>query len=121
MILEIFPDEFSVCKVSPGTPLPDGICFFARTDCENSLVCRTSCVPETPTARDDNWRMFRISGTLDFSLIGILARITALLAEASVSVFCVSTYDTDYVLVKTANLEKAVSILQSSGYELKYI
>lgn len=121
MMIEIFPREFSVCKPLPGAALPDGICFFARTDNETSLVCETEFLPAETTACENGWRMFRVAGALDFSLIGILARITSILAEASVSVFCVSTYDTDYVLVKSDRLSDAVKALQHSGYIIKHI
>lgn len=101
MILEIFPQDFSVCQITSGTPLPSGMCFFARTDNEFSLVCESANTPAEATVCENNRRMFRVAGNLDFSLIGIMSKITAILAEASVSVFCVSTYDTDYILVKS--------------------
>ena len=121
MNLEVFPQEFSVCKVQPATQLPDGLVFFARTDNENSLVCETKHLPSKTSACENNWRMFRVSGSLDFSLLGILARITAILAAAGISVFCVSTYDTDYILVKSDSLEKALHALLDGGYTVSYM
>ncbi|MBQ4089573.1 MAG: ACT domain-containing protein [Clostridia bacterium] len=121
MQLEIFPQYFSVCKLQPGATLPEGVCFFARTDNELSLVCETKNLPEATYACENEWRMFRVSGALDFSLIGILARITSILAEAGISVFCVSTYDTDYVLIKSEAFPKAISTLADNGYEIKHI
>ena len=100
MMLEVFPQEFSICQITPGTPLPAGICFFARTDSELSLVCETANLPSDFAACETGWRMFRVAGNLEFSLIGIPSKITSILADVSVSVFCVSTYDTDYILVK---------------------
>ena len=121
MLLEIFPQKFSVCKLLPSVPLPEGICFFSRTDNELSLVCETENLPAAISACENDWRMFRVSGALDFSLIGILARITGILADAGISIFCISTYDTDYVLIKSESFPKALSKLSESGYELKPI
>ena len=121
MKLEIFPQEFSVCKINPGTPLPQGLVFFAHTDSENSLVCETAHLPSKTESCENGWRMFRVAGSLEFSLLGILARITSILAEAGVSVFCVSTYDTDYILVKSTSLEKAVQALSENDYTIAYL
>lgn len=121
MKLEIFPQEFSVCKILPGTPLPHGIVFFARTDSENSLVCEKKHLPSKTESCENSWRMFRVAGALEFSLIGILSRITSILAEASISVFCVSTYDTDYILIKSAAIENALKTLSENGYTISYI
>ena len=110
--------DFSVCKVADYSQvdLTGEFVFVGKTDEEASLVCRTKDVPANVTAREDGWKAFRIQGVLDFSLIGILSRITAILADAGVSVFCVSTFNTDYVLVKEDRLTAAVSALQSAGH-----
>ena len=68
--------------------------------------------------RDDGWRAFRIEGTLDFSLIGILSKISSLLAEQQIGIFAVSTYDTDYVLTKSVSFAKAMDVLEKAGYEI---
>ena len=121
MTVEVLGADFSVCKatdfsrIDPNAPY----CFLARTDAESSLVCETDRVPSNTTAREDGWRAMRIAGTLDFSLVGILAKIAALLADAGVSIFAVSTYDTDYILVK--NLARAIEALKTAGYEIRYI
>ena len=91
---------------------------MGKTDEESSLVCITSDVPPNVIQRDDGWRGFRIQGILDFSLIGILAKIASLLAENSISIFAISTYNTDYVLTKKENYQKALDILRHSGYEI---
>ncbi len=110
--------EFSVCKVADYTKVNTAadIFFIGKTDEENSLVCRTEDVPENVIDREDGWRVFRIEGLLDFSLIGILADITRLLAEEKISVFAVSTFNTDHILVKKENEMRAVSRLARSGY-----
>ena len=117
MILEILPNEFSVCKTSSIPALPEGISFLARTDKEISLVCESRKIDFETTAREDSWRCMRVRGELDFSLIGILASITDVLANANISVFCVSTYDTDYILVKSADLKNAIDALSAAGYK----
>ena len=111
--------DFSVCRVSevPAELLKDEFCFIGKTDEELSLVCETSCVPENAFLRDDGWRALRIVGVLDFSLIGILAPIADLLAKEKIGIFAVSTYNTDYVLVKKENAERAEQTLTAAGYE----
>lgn len=91
-------------------------CFIEKTDEEKSLVCLTKEVPPNVIQREDGWKAFRIQGTLDFSMIGILARIAAILADHKISIFAVSTYNTDYVFVKKENYTKALEILEASGY-----
>jgi len=122
MIMELkkMPYELSVCKVKELNPeiLSDDFFFIGKTDEELSLVCMTDHVPENAEERDDGWNAFRIQGILDFSLIGILAPITAILAENQIGIFAVSTYNTDYILVKKENFEKALDILAKAGYSV---
>ena len=92
--------------------------FLARTDEELSLVCRTEDAPANTAARDDGWRAFRIEGVLDFFLIGILSKISAILAENKIGIFAVSTYNTDYILVKEENFERALQVLAENGYTI---
>jgi hypothetical protein len=121
MILELLQKEFSVCRLDSEIKLPDGIIFMARTDNELSLVCETDNIDFGTQKREDEWRCFRVAGELDFSLIGILARITAILADAGVSVFCTSTYDTDYIMVKSEKLLMALEALSTAGYTIRNI
>lgn len=119
MTIEFLPVPFTVCKLPHGTPISSGeFAFFARTDHENSLVCPTSAVPANALAREDGWCGMRIVGTLDFSLIGILAKISAVLAEAKVGIFAVSTFDTDYIFIKEESLARAKTALLAAGYKL---
>lgn len=83
-----------------------------------SLVCVTDEVPENVIRRDDGWKAIRIQGVLDFSLIGILAKIAGILAENGISIFAVSTYNTDYILLKKEKYQKALEVLADSGYEI---
>ena len=120
MKLKKLPYALTVCKLDSAEriDLNAGFYFIGRTEEEISLVCRTECVPAGTVAREDGWRGFRIEGTLDFSLIGILSPITAILAENKIGIFAVSTYNTDYVLVKEENFEKALAALSAAGYEI---
>ena len=121
IILETLPPRFSVCRVKDysGVDLTKSFCFTGTTDAENSLVCPESLVPENTTERDDGWKGFRIIGQLDFSLIGILARISKILAESGIGIFAISTYNTDYILTKEENFEKAMKVLKKAGYEVR--
>ena len=101
MELKTLPFGFTVCKLISVGDLPSDIdfCFTAKTDEEISLVCKTKDVPEETLERDDGWKGFRITGVLDFSLIGILSKISSILAENKIGIFAVSTYNTDYIFV----------------------
>lgn len=119
--LEPLSAAFSVCKVEDysGIDLDQPFVFTGRTDEEKSLVCPTEIVPENTAEREDGWRAFRICGVLDFSLIGILAGITQILADRKIGLFAISTYNTDYVLTKDENFESAVLALKAAGYTIK--
>ena len=121
-VLTIEPLEpvFSVCKVADytGTETDFPFCFIGRTDQEKSLVCPVERVPARTLAREDGWRAFRICGELDFSLVGILARISEILASAGIGLFAVSTFNTDYVLTKAENFSRALSLLENAGYRI---
>jgi len=121
MILEILPQEFSVCRLTNMSAIPDGFVFFGRTDNEISLVCETDKLDCEYEKREDGWRGLRVAGELDFALIGILSGITSILAAAQISVFCVSTYDTDYVLIKKECLDAAQTALTAAGYTIKSV
>ena len=112
--------DFSVCQVKDYSlvNLDSEYSFIEKTDEEKSLVCITSEVPENTIQRDDGWNAFRIQGVLDFSLIGILAKIATVLADKGISIFAVSTYNTDYVLIKKENYQKALEVLQTTGYKI---
>lgn len=121
MKLKTLNQNFSVCKVTDYSlvNLDAEYTFLGKTDEEHSLVCPTSQVPSNTTERDDGWNGFRIQGVLDFSLVGILAKIAGILAEHGISIFAVSTYNTDYVFLKKENYQKALEILSDAGYEVE--
>ncbi len=130
MELQILDGRFAVCKLAEGELglLGSGdvgsgaidrfgeFVFFAKTDSEVSLVCGEEYAPAGALAVETGWRAMRVVGTLEFSLVGILAGISGALATAGVSIFAVSTYDTDYVLVKEKSWETALRALTSTGY-----
>ncbi len=118
MKLKRIEHNLTVCKVSEisNIDIHSDFYFIAKTDEELSLVCKTEETPQNTVERDDGWRGFRIQGILDFSLIGILSKLSGILAEHKIGIFAVSTYNTDYILVKEDNYEKALSILASEGY-----
>ena len=118
--IQIIPELFSVCKVTDysGIDIDQPFVFTGRTDEEKSLVCPTRLVPANTTSREDKWRAFRICGELDFSLIGILADITEVLASHNIGLFAISTYNTDYILTKKKDFEKAITALDRSGYRI---
>ena len=81
-------------------------------------MCPRGDVPAKTLERDDGWRGFRIEGVLDFSLIGILSRLSGILAENKIGIFAVSTYNTDYILVKAEQFDRAMEVLAGAGYEV---
>ena len=121
MKLEKLPHKLTVCKLSniADIDLNADFYFVGRTDEEISLVCRTEDTPANTTEREDGWRGFRIEGVLDFSLIGVLSKLSGLLAENKIGIFAVSTYNTDYILVKAENYDRAMKVLSDAGYTVK--
>jgi hypothetical protein len=120
MELKKIPYDLTVCKVADASALDltKDFYFIGKTDEELSLVMPTEETPAETTERDDGWRAFRIQGVLDFSLIGILSKISGLLADAKIGIFAVSTYNTDYVLVKKENYDQALAVLADAGYQI---
>lgn len=118
MELKVINQEFSVCKVKDLSEVDysDEFCFIGKTDEELSLVCSTNLVPNNAIECDNGWKAFRIQGVLDFSLIGILSKISSLLAENKIGIFAISTYNTDYILTKKENFENAIEVLSNNGY-----
>ena len=120
MRLKKVPGELTVCRLASAEQidLARDFFFIGKTDEEISLVCRTENTPEPAAAREDGWRAFRIEGVLDFSLTGILAGLSAVLAENGIGIFAVSTYNTDYILVKKENFARALAALEEAGHEI---
>lgn len=121
MEIKIINQDFSICKVEDLSQVDysDEFCFVSKTDEELSLVCSTNLVPKNVIECDNGWKAFRIQGVLEFSLIGILSRISTLLAENKIGIFAVSTYNTDYILTKEENFDKSIKVLEQNGYVIK--
>ncbi|MBP5709149.1 MAG: ACT domain-containing protein [Bacteroidales bacterium] len=119
MLLKVLPYTFSVCKVDDckSIYLSTDFCFISKTDEECSLVCPTEIVPNNATKRDEGWKAFRIEGELDFSLIGVLARISEILAKEKIGIIAISTYNTDYIFTREIDFQRAIEILRKENYE----
>lgn len=120
MILQCLEPVFCVCKIEAFPPdlWRTPYVFAAQTGEECSLVCPQEDVPAHTLAAEPGWRGLKVQGPLDFSLIGILAKLTAVLADAQVSVFAVSTFDTDYLFIRLPQWQTALDALQKEGYRL---
>lgn len=112
--------ELTICKVVDNTEIKfdEDYCFYSKTDEERSLVCQTKDTPINTVEREDNWEGFRIQGVLDFSMVGVLAKISKILADNKIGIFVISTYNTDYILTKTENFSKALEVLAKEGYKI---
>lgn len=114
---------FAVCRLAPDESLPawaeaGDFLSITRTPEELSVVCRESLVPESVTS-EIGWACLRVEGPLPFSSTGILASLATSLADAGVSLFAISTFDTDYLMVRTSDLSRAVDALTRAGHRLK--
>ena len=120
MELEKINYNLTVCKVTSLAEIDTSSDFFflGKTSEELSLVCRTENTPSGTMEREDGWKGFRIRGILDFSLIGILSGLSGILAKHNIGIFAVSTYNTDYILVKEENYDRALEALASEGYRV---
>lgn len=120
MELKKLHQELSVCKVEDYSlvDLDAEYCFIGKTDEEKSLVCITDDVPANAIQREDGWKGLRIQGIFDFSLVGILAKLSAILADNAIPIFAISTYNTDYILIKGEHYQKALDALARSGYRI---
>lgn len=122
LTLTLAPERFAVCRLAPDAPVPPlplGVSLVALTltPDELSLVVPEEFAPPDATT-EGGWRAFRVAGPLDFSLTGVLASLAAPLAEANVSIFALSTYDTDYLLVREAALTAALEALRAEGHTI---
>lgn len=120
--LSLLPELFAVCQLNPGAEIPDWAVkssFFSitRTADELSIVANQANVPVDVKAEKD-WRCLQVEGPLDFALTGILALLTAPLAEAKISIFAIATFDTDYLLIKVSTLESAIAVLRAAGHTI---
>jgi hypothetical protein len=125
-IISVLKDDFAVCRLSAFEPLPDWVfknpfSSITKTPEEYSVVCPQEVIPEeVKFAREGEWKCLKIQGPLDFSEFGIISNLTSILAAAEISVFVLSTYETDFILVKRMNIEKAAKVLSDSGHKVYF-
>ncbi len=122
--LELLPDPLAICRLGPDVPIPGwidaspGFVTVSRTAEELSITALQSAVPPDIRCERD-YRAFRVRGPLPLDLIGILSAIADPLAEAGLGIFAISTFDTDYVLVKSRDLAAALAALEAAGHQVK--
>lgn len=123
LALELLPEPLAVCRLAPDAPLPawadgPGFCSVTRTADELSIICAAARVPAGVTA-SAGWRALRLAGAFDLAEVGVLLRVAAPLAAAGVSILPVGTFDTDYVLVREAQLATAVHAMRDAGTKIR--
>ncbi len=120
--LSLLPVSLAVCQLPSQATVPtwlksDDLLAVIRTKEELTIVCDAECVPAGVVV-EAGWRCWKVQGPLDFSLVGVLAGLANALAQAGVSIFVVSTYATDYILVKNSNLSRSREALMQKGYQI---
>ena len=123
MIINVYQDAFSICKVPDPSviDLSQEMVFVGKTKSEISYICKSDLISFPCLGREDGFRVLGIEGTLDFSLVGILSRIATILAEQQISIVAVSTFDTDYILVRNERLEDAINALRLADYQVEVL
>lgn len=122
LTLRLLKEKYGVCRLDKSESIPEWAKnndFFSitKTCDELSIVCLQSDIPNNIKCEKD-WRILKIEGPLDFALIGILSKISAILAQKEISIFAISTYDTDYILVKGKDIDNAIAALISEKYQV---
>lgn len=122
LTLQLLDNTYGVCRLDATTPIPswgslDPFYTITRTEDELSIVCLESSIPEDIQC-EKSWRILKVVGPLDFSLVGILSKLSGLMADARISIFAISTYDTDYILIKASDIERATQVFLAHGYDI---
>ena len=120
--LSLLKAKYAICTLSNNAPIPDWalkeiLASITRTDKELTIVCRQEIIP-SEIQSDLNWRCFKIDGSFDLNQIGVISSISSPLADAGISIYVISTYDTDYFLVKEENLDQTISTLSNSNHSI---
>jgi len=119
--IKVFDEILGVCRLAKDDQVPDWVkgsfLSITRTSDELSIVCCQEYIPKNIKS-EQGWRYFKVEGTLDFSLVGILSSLSGTLSRQGISIFAVSTYDTDYILVKELELDRAVEALRLDGHHV---
>jgi len=118
MELKKLNPDFTICKIRNTNDIDfnNEFVFLSKTDEEISLVCESRFVPQNTIAEEADWRAIKIVGILDFGMVGVIANISATLSRAGISIFVVSTYNTDYIFLKSCDYEKSIALLSDNGY-----
>lgn len=122
MILFLLIGKFAVCRLEKSAPIPDWLkestfCSISRTYDELSFVCSQESIPVCIKC-DRDWKCFQVEGPIPFNVTGVIASLTGPLMDAKIPVFVFSTYDTDYFMVKEADLKKATAVLETEGHTI---
>ena len=122
LTLKLLKETFAVSRLNKNEVIPDWINtsdFYSitKTEDELSIVCSQESVPKD-IKHEDDFKALKIEGPLDFSLIGILSKISTILAKSKISIFAISTYDTDYILVKNTDIPRTIEVLSNENYEI---
>jgi uncharacterized protein len=122
--VSLLPDDLAVCQFPPGTvvdpPDDDSVLWsVTSTPDEVSVMCPTAEAPEGATHMEPGWRAFKVAGPLQFDLVGVLASLLQPLVEARVSVFAISTFETDYILVRSKDVRTAATALRIAGHTVE--
>ncbi|MBD7911685.1 ACT domain-containing protein [Clostridium sp. Sa3CVN1] len=122
MNIKVLEENYIVCRLDNEEVVPRWVnskkfTSITRTEDELSIVCEDKNIPQEIKV-ERTWRILKIEGPLDFSLIGILSNISSILAEEKISIFAISTFDTDYILVKEEDLEKTINTLIANGHNI---
>jgi hypothetical protein len=120
--LTLMAEGLAVCRLGSAAPIPDwvlGSSFHSitRTADELSVVVPEACVPDEIRA-EKGWRCLKVAGPLDFGMVGVLSSLAGPLAEAKVSIFAISTFDTDYLLVQADQLSRGTDALRDAGHRI---
>jgi hypothetical protein len=120
MVLKKIESNFTVCKIKDISQVDftRDFVFLSKTDDEISLVCESEYVPSNAFICEPGWKALKISGVLDFGMVGVISKISSLLAQANISVFVISTYNTDYILLKNTDFDNGVQILSNNDYSV---
>ena len=120
--LSLLKDKYGICTLPNTAPIPDwaltqSLASITRTEKELTIVCRLEILPSQYQS-DLKWRCFKIDGSFDLNQIGVISSISSPLADAGISIYVISTYDTDYFLIQEHNLDQTISALSNSGHSI---
>lgn len=122
--LTLLPQKYAVCRLDPNGPIPywallgDNFVSLTRTNSELSIACLQENVPEDVQA-ERGWRCAKVEGPFDFSVSGVHMPLAVPLAEAKISILAIATYETDHLLIKEEDVERAMQVLEAAGHRFR--